>query len=106
MTDYFELTKTEKIVYRLLLQGLNAKEISEKLVVSLYTAKAHIGNILKKTKAKSIQKILAKKLITMEIEFEMITKQYEFVIKQNKELQQEIKYLKERIRKCHQLQKN
>ena len=98
MTDDLELTKTEKIVYKLLLQGLNAKEISEKLVVSLYTAKTHINNILKKTKTKSVQKILAKKLITMEKEFEMVTKQYESVIKQNKELQQEIRYLKERFK--------
>ena len=42
----------------------------------------------------------------MQIEFEMVTKQYESVIKQNKELQQEIRYLKERFKKCHQQQMN
>lgn len=98
MTDDFELTKTEKIVYKLLLQGLNAKEISEKLVISLYTAKTHINNILKKTETKSVQKILAKELITMVIEFDITTKQYESVIKQNKELQQEVRFLKERFK--------
>lgn len=65
MINEFDLTKTEKIIYRLLLQGFNAKEISEKLVISLYTAKTHIHNILKKTETKSIHKLMAKELLIM-----------------------------------------
>ena len=34
MTEDFELTKTEKTVYELLLQGYNTKEISEKLFIT------------------------------------------------------------------------
>ena len=60
MKDNFDLTKTEKTVYELLLQGYNTKEISEKLFITLHTSKVHRNNILKKTKAKSIHKLLAK----------------------------------------------
>ena len=53
MTEDFELTKTEKTVYELLLQGYDTKEISEKLFISLPTSKAHRNSILKKTKTRS-----------------------------------------------------
>lgn len=62
MINEFDLTKTEKTVYKLLLQGFNAKEISEKLVISLYTSKTHIHNILKKTEMESIHKLLSREL--------------------------------------------
>ena len=77
MTDDFELTKTEKMVYKLLLQGLSTEEISEKLVISLHTSKAHRNNILKKTKSKSIHKLLAKEVITMNKELELVKDQYD-----------------------------
>lgn len=101
MINEFDLTKTEKTVYQLLLQGCNAKEISEKLVVSKATVKTHMNNIFKKTGTHSVQKLLAntiKKLSVknefFNIKYERIIKQHEAVIKQNRELQQEIRYLK------------
>lgn len=65
MINEFDLTKTEKTVYQLLLQGCNAKEISEKLVVSKATVKTHVNNIFNKTGTHSVQKLLAKELLIM-----------------------------------------
>ena len=97
MTEDFELTKTEKIVYELLLQGYNTKEISEKLFISLPTSKAHRNNILKKTKAKSIHKLLSKELTTMKKELTLVKNQYEKVIQQNDNLQKHFKLLNEML---------
>ena len=97
MKDNFDLTKTEKIVYELLLQGYNTKEISEKLFITLHTSKVHRNNILKKTKAKSIHKLLAKELTTMEKELTLVKNQYEKVIKQNDNLQKHFKLLNEML---------
>ena len=97
MTDDFNLTKTEKTVYELLLQGYNTKEISEKLFITLHTSKVHRNNILKKTKAKSIHKLLAKELTTMEKELTLVKNQYEKVIQQNDNLQKHFKLLNEML---------
>ena len=97
MTEDFELTKTEKIVYELLLQGYDTKEISEKLFISLPTSKAHRNSILKKTKAKSIHKLLAKELTTIDKELELVKNQYEKVIQQNDNLQKHFKLLNEML---------
>ena len=97
MTEDFELTKTEKTVYELLLQGYNTREISEKLVISLHTSKVHRNSILKKTKAKSIHKLLAKELTTIEKELELVKNQYEKVIQQNNSLQKNLKLLNEML---------
>ena len=97
MTDDFDLTKTEKTVYELLLQGYNTKEISEKLFIALHTSKVHRNNILKKTKAKSIHKLLAKELTTMEKELALVKNQYEKVIQQNDNLQKHFKLLNEML---------
>ena len=97
MKDNFDLTKTKKIVYELLLQGYNTKEISEKLFISLPTSKAHRNNILKKTKAKSIHKLLSKELTTMEKELTLVKNQYEKVIQQNDNLQKHFKLLNEML---------
>ena len=97
MKDNFELTKTEKIVYELLLQGYDTKEISEKLFITLHTSKVHRNNILKKTKAKSIHKLLAKELTTMEKELALVKNQYEKVIQQNDNLQKHFKLLNEML---------
>ena len=97
MTEDFELTKTEKIVYELLLQGYDTKEISEKLFISLPTSKAHRNSILKKTKAKSIHKLLAKELTTMDKELELVKNQYEKVVQQNDNLQKHFKLLNEML---------
>ena len=97
MTEDFELTKTEKIVYELLLQGYNTKEIAEKLFITLHTSKVHRNNILKKTKAKSIHKLLAKELTTMGKELALVKNQYEKVIQQNDNLQKHFKLLDEML---------
>ena len=97
MTDDFDLTKTEKTVYELLLQGYNTKEISEKLFITLHTSKVHRNNILKKTKAKSIHKLLSKELTTMEKELTLVKNQYEKVIQQNDNLQKHFKLLNEML---------
>ena len=97
MTEDFELTKTEKTVYELLLQGYNTKEISEKLFITLHTSKVHRNNILKKTKAKSIHKLLAKELTTMGKELALVKNQYEKVIQQNDNLQKHFKLLNETL---------
>lgn len=97
MTEDFDLTKTEKTVYELLLQGYNTKEISEKLFISLPTSKVHRNNILKKTKTKSIHKLLSKELTTMEKELTLVKNQYEKVIQQNDNLQKHFKLLNEML---------
>ncbi len=97
MTEDFELTKTEKTVYELLLQGYDTKEISEKLFISLPTSKAHRNSILRKTKAKSIHKLLAKKLTTIKKELELVKNQYEKVVQQNDSLQKHFKLLNEML---------
>ena len=97
MTDDFELTKTEKMAYKLLLQGLSTEEISEKLVISLHTSKAHRNSILKKTKAKSIHKLLAKEVITMNKELELVKDQCDKLMQQNKNLQKNLKLLNEML---------
>ncbi len=44
--EYF--TEREKEVLKLLVLGLNNKEISEKLVISNHTTKAHVASIYRK----------------------------------------------------------
>ena len=44
----FNLTKREKEILKLIAQGLNNKDISEKLVLSLYTVKNHVSSIIQK----------------------------------------------------------
>lgn len=44
----FKLTEREKEVLGLLVQGLSNTEISERLIVSTHTIKAHVANILSK----------------------------------------------------------
>ena len=44
----FKLTSREKEVLRLMVHGLSNTEISERLVISTHTVKAHVANILSK----------------------------------------------------------
>lgn len=53
------LTKREKEVYELIKVGLTDKQISEKLSISLATAKNHVFKILKKHGISSRQTIIA-----------------------------------------------
>ena len=48
MKDESKLTEREKEVLGLLVQGLSNTEISERLIVSTHTIKAHVANILSK----------------------------------------------------------
>jgi len=44
----FNLTAREKEILKLIAEGLNNKDISEKLFLSLYTVKNHVSNIFQK----------------------------------------------------------
>jgi len=45
---YFNLTNREKEILKLIAEGLNNKDISEKLFLSLYTVKNHVSSIIQK----------------------------------------------------------
>ncbi len=49
----YHLTRREAEILKLLQQGCSTKEIASKLVVSPYTVKTHVNNILQKTGAKN-----------------------------------------------------
>ena len=48
-----ELTKREKEVLQYLMEGLNNKEIAEKLMITAHTSKAHVSAILRKFNVKT-----------------------------------------------------
>lgn len=51
--NYYNLTKREREIFDLIQDGLNSKQIAEKLFSSKYTIDTHRKNILKKTNAKN-----------------------------------------------------
>lgn len=55
-------TEQEKIVFQLLMQGKNNREIAEKLVISRHTAKAHVEHILCKSNTHSRIELIIKTL--------------------------------------------
>ena len=55
----YGLTKKELEVLSLIVDGLSNQEISEKLVVSISTTKAHVHNILQKLYVKTRSKAVA-----------------------------------------------
>ena len=56
--QFFNLTKREVDVIRLVIPGFSNKEISDELFVSEHTVKDHIKNIMRKVKAKSRSQII------------------------------------------------
>lgn len=48
-----ELTKREDEVLNYVIEGLNNKEIAEKLTITTHTTKAHVSSILRKFGVKS-----------------------------------------------------
>ena len=48
MNPFTELTNREMDVLKLIANGLNNSEIAEQLVISEYTVKGHVSNILSK----------------------------------------------------------
>ena len=67
-TPDFNLTKREQEVLELLVEGLNNREIAERLFVSRATAKAHVSHILEKldvsNRAEAITLALRLKLVS------------------------------------------
>ena len=67
-TPDYDLTAREQEVLELLVEGLNNREIAERLVVSRATAKAHVSHILEKldvsNRAEAITLALRHKLVT------------------------------------------
>jgi DNA-binding NarL/FixJ family response regulator len=57
-TDHEKLTKREKQIIQLVIEGLSSKEISEKLSVSVKTVETHRGNIYKKLNVKNIAELI------------------------------------------------
>ena len=61
-TVYFKffssLTKTEQTVFNHLINGLNTKEIADKLGVTTFAIKHHISAILKTFKQKTVIKLV------------------------------------------------
>ena len=49
-----DLTKQQKVITELLLQGLSKKQIADKLFVSMSTVSTHIARIMKKNDVHSI----------------------------------------------------
>ena len=47
-SHYFNLTNREKEILALIAKGMNNKDIANKLVISLYTVKNHVKNIIQK----------------------------------------------------------
>jgi DNA-binding CsgD family transcriptional regulator len=56
------LTKREKEVYDLLLDGLGLEEIAEKMFVEKGTIQGHLKNIYKKKKVKSFRELLSQEV--------------------------------------------
>jgi len=57
-TDHEKLTKREKQIIQLVIDGLSSKEISERLSVSVKTVETHRGNIYKKLNVKNIAELI------------------------------------------------
>ena len=64
-----QLTATEQLVFELLLNGCQDREIAEKLYISQYTVKFHVRNILRKAKARNRYELLA--IITSKVRSEL-----------------------------------
>jgi len=62
-----DLTDREREVLKLMVEGLNNKQISERLYVSQSTVKSHVSNVLKKlnvnSRTKAVSFALKNKLI-------------------------------------------
>lgn len=58
MADRYGLSSRQREVLTMLAKGRNAEYITEKLVISSHTAKAHIYNIYQKTGVHSRQELM------------------------------------------------
>ncbi len=63
----FNLTRREKDVLKLLVQGKNNSQIGRELFVSKYTVKAHVANILQKLgvedRVQAVVKVISEEII-------------------------------------------
>lgn len=55
-----ELTDREKEVLKHLMQGLNSREISEKLFISINTVQYHRKQLLRKTSSRNVAELIGK----------------------------------------------
>lgn len=56
----YDLTTTEKNIFKLLREGLRPKDIAAHLNISLYTVRSHIRNVLKKIEVNTYREALQK----------------------------------------------
>jgi DNA-binding CsgD family transcriptional regulator len=61
-----QLTQKEKEIAKLILEGLESKEISETLNISLNTVSTHRKNILRKVNARNLTEMI-KMLVALDI---------------------------------------
>ena len=57
---YLSLTKREKVLLALLVQGLKNQQIADSLLVSLRTVEVHRSNVMKKFNSKMIADLVLK----------------------------------------------
>lgn len=96
-----KITRAEQQIINLIY--LSNEEIAKKLYISIFTVKTHIHNLLKKFEAKNRTELVLKimkdkesRVIMLSVnEINMLEAQNEALKVQNKELQQELREIKE-----------
>ncbi len=59
-TNKMDLTEREKEVLKHLVKGLNSREISEKLFISINTVQYHRKQLLRKTLSRNVAELIGK----------------------------------------------
>lgn len=92
-----KLTNTEEKVYSLLSQGLNDKEIADKLFIGVSTVRTHKKNIFKKTGIHSLQELLAERIKELEIEVQFFRDYIKITNEVQNEYEQQLNQLKAQL---------
>mgnify|MGYP002796137702 FL=1 len=69
-TKAIDLTPQEKVILKLLLQGLSYKECAKALTISTATVKTHVNTIFQKKQVHSLSQLLAKSYKEQIVEYE------------------------------------